>query len=130
MAGYGWGSSDWNLSRNLCAAYIRTRVTGAANLRSFGVGWAVSRLAPIINSAMWVAGIEADFSLLDADATSTAAHLAGACFSRFLVKQLHSPDRLAGDFHRPFGLSPTTARCFTSRAVWLAAEVKDNLRVS
>ena len=62
--GYGWGSSDWTLNGGF--------ITGTANPRSRGFLGGIQGGADH-QFGNWVAGIEADLSLIDADATSTDA---------------------------------------------------------
>jgi outer membrane immunogenic protein len=61
--GYGWGSSDWDVTN--------TPPPATANPRSRGFLGGIQGGANH-QFGNWVAGIEADFSLIDADATSTA----------------------------------------------------------
>ena len=92
--GYGWGSSDWTSSTNAFAENPRSKgflggFQGGANYQ-FG---------------NWVAGIEADFSLIDANATATNSI---ALFTATARSQI---DWLA-TFTGRFGYT-STARCST-----------------
>jgi outer membrane immunogenic protein len=70
--GYGWGSSNWTVNDETPPLGL----TGTANPRSRGFLGGIQGGANH-QFGNWVARIEADFSLIDADATSTDA-LGGA----------------------------------------------------
>jgi outer membrane immunogenic protein len=110
--GYGWGSSDWTL----------TQIPFTQNLRSSGLLGGI-QVGANHQFGNWVVGFEADFSLIDADVTSTDALGGGE------TATAHSQIDWLTTFTGRFGYAFDRSLLYIKGGV-AGAEFKDNMSLT
>jgi outer membrane immunogenic protein len=117
--GYGWGSSNWTVNDTT----LPVGFASTANPRSRGFLGGIQGGANH-QFGNWVAGIEADFSLIDADATSTDPLFAGGVPTGASMTAHSQIDWLA-TFTGRFGYAFDRSLLYVKGGV-AGAEFKDN----